>query len=55
MKVLIKYLEDILIVGGLISIITASFLWSVIAGVYVLGSCLFGLGVYFAKFPYRKG
>ena len=55
MKKITKYIEDILILSGLFFITTASFLWSVVAGVYVLGGCLFGLGVYFAKFPYRKG
>ena len=53
MKIIFKYLEDILIVGGLVSIITASFLWSAVAGVYVLGGSMLGLGVYFTKYPYK--
>lgn len=50
-----KYIEDILIFGGLVLTIIATFLWSKIAGLYVLGGCLFGLGVYFAKYPLKKG
>jgi hypothetical protein len=49
------YLEDILIFSGLIAIIIATFLLSKIAGIYCLGGCLFGLGVYFTKFPTKRG
>ena len=49
-----KYIEDILILGGLACIVRATFLWSEIAGIYALGVSLFGLGVFFAKFPYKR-
>ena len=52
---LIKYMEDILIVSGLIFIIKATFLLSTIAGLYCLGVCLLALGIYFTVFPARKG
>lgn len=41
-------IEDILILSGLAVIVTATFLLSFIAGLYCLGSALFGLGVYAA-------
>ncbi len=40
--------EDILILSGLAVIVTATFLLSFIAGLYCLGSVLFGLGAYAA-------
>lgn len=49
-----KYLEDILILSGLSIIVIATFLISKIAGLYVTGAVLFGLGVYFSKFPLRR-
>lgn len=55
LKFIGKYIEDILIVSGLTCIVLATFFVSKIAGLYCLGGCLFGLGVYFAKYPYRKG
>lgn len=50
-----KYIEDILIIGGLSCIVVATFFLSTIGGIYILGGCLFGLGVYFTKYPIRKG
>lgn len=41
-------IEDILILSGLAVIVVATFLLSFIAGLYCLGSVLFGLGVYAA-------
>jgi len=52
---IIKYMEDILILVGLFIIIVATFLISKIAGLYVTGVILFGLGIYFSKYPlYRR-
>lgn len=50
-----KYIEDGLILGGLAVIVTATFLWSSIAGLYALGACMLALGVWFAKNPVRRG
>lgn len=50
-----KYIDDILIISGLIFIITATFLLSKILGLYVFGGSLFGLGVYFTKYPFKRG
>lgn len=46
-----KYIEDILIFSGLAIIAFTTFLISKIAGLYVTGFILFGLGVYFSKYP----
>jgi hypothetical protein len=46
-----KWIEDILILSGLGFIILATFLLSTVAGFYVLGVCLFGLGLWFTKYP----
>jgi len=54
-KKVINYLEDILIVSGLILIIIATFLLSAIAGLYCFGAVLLGLGIWFAKYPFKKG
>lgn len=48
---IIKYLEDLLIISGLIVIIKATFLLSKIGGMYALGLVLLGLGAYFTKYP----
>lgn len=53
-KFITKYIEDILIFIGLTCIVIATFLLSKIAGMYVLGSALLGLGIYFTKCPLRK-
>jgi hypothetical protein len=53
-KFIIKYLEDILIMSGLLIIVTATFLISSIFGMYVLGLILFSLGVYFSKYPLKE-
>jgi len=50
-----KYIEDILIIGGLAFIVIATFLWSMIGGIYAAGCCLLGLGVFFAKYPAGRG
>lgn len=46
-----KYIEDILIIGGLAVIATATFLLSVIAGLYFIGAVLLGLGIWFMAHP----
>lgn len=51
MRHLLKYIEDILIVSGLILIIIAAFLLNKILGIFISGVTLFSLGVYFARFP----
>lgn len=48
-----KYAEDILIALGLVAIITATFLLNTIAGVYTLGGCMLGLGIWFTKHPIK--
>lgn len=53
-NLIIKYLEDILIISGLLIIITATFLLSKIIGLYITGIILFGLGVYFSKNPLKR-
>jgi len=47
-------LEDILIFSGLAIIAITTFLISKIAGLYASGIILFGLGLYFSKFPLRR-
>lgn len=42
-----NYSEDILILCGLAFIAAATFLLSLIAGLYVTGAILFGMGVWF--------
>jgi hypothetical protein len=44
-KFITKYIEDILIVSGLIVIVKATFLLSKLAGLYCLGGILLVLGV----------
>ena len=55
MKFITKYIEDALIFSGLAVIVTATFLWSSIAGIYTIGVCLLGLGVWFARNPVKRG
>jgi hypothetical protein len=55
MKFIIKYIEDILILCGLAVIVATTFLLSTIAGLYILGVVLLGLGIYFAKNPPERG
>lgn len=50
---ILKYLDDVLILGGLTIIVTATFLISKIIGIYILGVVLFGLGVFFSRYPPR--
>lgn len=51
MIIILNYIEDIFIVSGLLLIIIATFLVSIIAGIYVLGVVLFGLGIFFTRHP----
>lgn len=46
-----KFIEDILILGGLTVIVIATFLLSKIAGLYCLGVVLLGVGIYFSINP----
>lgn len=48
------YLEDLFIFGGLACIVTATFLLSKIAGLYVLGFCLLMLGIFVATHPAER-
>jgi hypothetical protein len=48
-----KYIEDILILGGLTVIVGATFILSFVAGLYALGISLFGIGVFLAKYPLK--
>lgn len=50
-KLIKNYIEDILIISGLLTIIEATFLVSKIIGIYALGIVLLSLGIYFAKYP----
>ncbi|WP_019850635.1 hypothetical protein [Desulfitobacterium sp. PCE1] len=52
---LLDYLEDFLIFMGLLLIMLATFLLNSIAGIYATGIILFLLGVYFIRFPIKKG
>ena len=54
-KLISKYIEDILIISGLTFIVVATFLWSKIVGYYSLGITLLALGIFFTRFPNRKG
>lgn len=54
MKMIIKYLEDLLILSGLTTIVIATFLVSKIGGLYCLGAVLLGLGIYFTKYPLQR-
>ncbi|ACL19509.1 hypothetical protein Dhaf_1456 [Desulfitobacterium hafniense DCB-2] len=49
------YLEDIFVFLGLLLIILASLMINIILGIYAAGVILFLLGVYFIRFPIRKG
>lgn len=53
-KFISDYIEDILIFCGLAAIVTATFLLSFIAGMYVSGAILIGIGTYFARYPPGK-
>lgn len=54
LKNILKYIEDILILSGLTLIVIATFLVSVIIGIYILGIILFGLGVFFSRHPPKE-
>jgi hypothetical protein len=51
----LKYLDDILILGGITAIVTATFLLHTVAGIYVLGASMLALGIWFARNPIGKG
>jgi intracellular septation protein A len=51
----LKYLDDILIFGGITAIVTATFLLHKIAGIYALGAAMLALGIWFARNPIGKG
>ena len=52
--VLGQYIEDLLIFLGLFFIVYTTFTVDWTAGMYCLGVCLFGLGVYFTRHPIEK-
>lgn len=52
---LLNHVEDFLIFIGLFLVILATFMLNSIAGIYATGISLFLLGVYFTKFPLKKG
>lgn len=54
-KIIEKYIDDVLILGGLAAIVAATFMLSVIAGIYAFGVCMLALGVWFAKNPIQRG
>ncbi len=53
-KIILSDMEDVLIFSGLVCITAATFLLSFIAGLYVTGAELLGLGVWFTICPLRK-
>jgi len=53
-SVISNYVEDILIISGLMIMIKATFLLSKIAGLYALGGVLLLLGLYFARNPTER-
>lgn len=53
-KAVINDMEDMLIIGGLVCIATATFLLSFVAGLYVAGAELLGLGIWFTVHPPGK-
>lgn len=53
-KFLKNCIEDILILSGLSIFVLTTFFLSKIAGLYSLSIILFGLGVYFARYPINK-
>lgn len=54
MKFIKNYIEDICIISGLAVIVGTTFFISKIIGAYALGVALFGLGVYFVKYPIER-
>lgn len=50
----VKYLEDVLIASGLITIVGATFRINTTAGLYCLGGVLLALGIYFAVNPLER-
>ena len=54
MKFIKNYIEDICIISGLAVIVGTTFFVSKIIGAYALGVALFGLGVYFVKYPIER-
>ena len=53
-KYILKYIEDIFILSGLILIIIATFSLSKIIGMYVLGIVLFGIGIFLSRHPPKE-
>ncbi|ERN54320.1 hypothetical protein [Alkalihalophilus marmarensis] len=51
MKILQNYIEDVLIILGMLLIVFATYLLSYVAAIYVLGAFLFALGIFFAYKP----
>lgn len=53
-RIIGRYLEDALILGGLGLVIYATFTLSYTAGLYVFGACMLGAGVWFTVHPLGK-
>ncbi len=51
LKVLRNYMEDILIISGLLLITGTTFFIDILAGFYIAGLILLGLGIYFTRYP----
>jgi len=49
----LNHIEDFLILTGLILIILATFIVNLIAGIYVIGTVLLLLGIYFTKYTIK--
>jgi hypothetical protein len=49
-----KYIEDLLILSGLVIIAGTTFFISIFAGFYLTGAIMVGLGIYFARFPPKE-
>lgn len=54
MKFLRKYIEDMLILGGLAIIVGTTFFISIKIGFYTLGVSLVGIGIYVARHPPKE-
>ena len=50
-RLVVGYIEDVLIIAGLLVIAVATFRLSVTAGLYVVGAELVGMGIVLARQP----
>jgi hypothetical protein len=54
-KFFARYIDDVLIIGGMVAITAATFLLSPVAALYVLGVFLLMSGAYIARHPPKDG